>query len=103
MCSRLKDFPPLYLQRTGNQGPALGGFGFTPPSSYTYRTLFGLLYTTGIRIGEAFTLTFKDFPRELDLLYIAEGKFTKARWVPLYSSTSRILGQYIEQNCLYSI
>jgi len=68
----------------------------SPPNSYTYRTLFGLLYTTGIRIGEAFALTLKDFHRELDLLYIAEGKFRKARWVPLHPSTSRILSQYIE-------
>jgi site-specific recombinase XerD len=63
---------------------------------HTYRTLFGLLYTTGIRIGEAFALTLKDFHSELDLLYIAEGKFRKARWVPLHPSTSRILNQYIE-------
>jgi site-specific recombinase XerD len=70
-----------------------------PPESlrpHTYRTLFGLLYTTGIRIGEAFALTLKDFHNELDLLYIAEGKFRKARWVPLHPSTSRMLNQYIE-------
>lgn len=70
-----------------------------PPKSlrpHTCRTLFGLLYTTGIRIGEAFALTLKDFHNELDLLYIAEGKFRKARWVPLHPSTSRILNQYIE-------
>ena len=70
-----------------------------PPESlrpHTYRTIFGLLYTTGIRIGEALALTLKDFLSELDLLYIAEGKFRKARWVPLHPSTSRILNQYIE-------
>ena len=47
-----------------------------PPESlrpHTFRTLFGLLYTTGIRIDEAFALTLKDFYSELDLLYIAEG------------------------------
>lgn len=71
-----------------------------PPESlrpHTYRILFGLLYTTGIRIGEAFALTLKDFHSEFDLLYIAEGKFRKARWVPLHPSTSRILNQYIER------
>ncbi len=71
-----------------------------PPESlrpHTYRTLFGLLYTTGIRIGEALALTLKDFHSELDLLYIAEGKFRKTRWVPLHPSTSRILNQYIER------
>ena len=62
---------------------------------HTYRTLFGLLYTTGIRIGEAFALTTEDFQPERDLLYIAEGKFRKARWVPLHPSTSLMLDQYI--------
>ncbi len=78
----------------------LSGALALPPSEslrpHTYRTLFGLLYTTGIRIGEAFALALKDFHSELDLLYIAEGKFRKARWVPLHPSTSRILSQYIE-------
>ncbi|MCL7489310.1 MAG: hypothetical protein M8357_14180 [Desulfobulbaceae bacterium] len=50
-----------------------------PPSGslrpHTYRTLLGLLYTAGIRIGEAFALTLKDFQAKSDLLYIAEGKF----------------------------
>lgn len=63
---------------------------------HTYRTLFGLLYTTGIRIGEAFAIALKDFHGELDLLYIAEGKFKKARWVPLHPSTSRMLNHYTE-------
>jgi len=65
--------------------------------SHTYQTLFGLLYTTGIRIGEAFSLTLKDFHAEHELLYIAEGKFRKARWVPLHPSTSQVLKQYVER------
>ena len=71
-----------------------------PPESlrpHTYQTLFGLLYTTGIRIGEAFSLALKDFHAEQDLLYIAEGKFRKARWIPLHPSTSQILNQYVER------
>ncbi len=65
--------------------------------SHTYQTLFGLLYTTGIRIGEAFSLALKDFHADQELLYIAEGKFKKARWVPLHPSTSQILDQYVER------
>lgn len=64
---------------------------------HTYHTLFGLLYTTGIRIDEAFALTLKDFQGEFDLLYIAEGKFRKARWIPLHSSTSQVLQRYVER------
>ena len=49
----------------------------------TYRTLLGLLYSTGIRIGEAFALNLEDFHIDQPSLWIAEGKFRKARWVPL--------------------
>lgn len=69
---------------------------------HTYRTLFGLLYTAGIRIGEAFALTLKDFDATSDLLYIAEGKFRKARWVPLQPSASRELQRYVERRLMNS-
>ncbi len=62
---------------------------------HTYRTLLGLLYSTGIRIGEALALNLEDFHRAEQRLYIAEGKFRKARWVPLKPSTCRALEQYL--------
>ena len=54
---------------------------------HTYRTLFGLLYTTGVRIGEALALNIKDFYPQSTRLYIREGKFHKSRWIPLSPST----------------
>ncbi len=63
----------------------------------TYRTLMGLLYSTGIRIGEAFALNLEDFHSDQPSLWIAEGKFRKARWVPLSSSTSLELQQYVQR------
>jgi len=70
-----------------------------PPSSLrpqTYRTLLGLLYSTGLRIGEALALNLKDFYKAEARLYIAEGKFHKTRWVPLSPSTCRALNNYVE-------
>ena len=70
-----------------------------PPSGLrpqTYRTLLGLLYSTGIRIGEALALNLKDFYTAEARLYIAEGKFHKARWVPLSSGTCQALKHYVE-------
>jgi len=61
----------------------------------TYRTLLGLLYSTGIRIGEALALNLEHFHSEEQMLYIAEGKFRKARWVPLSDSTYQALQQYM--------
>lgn len=70
-----------------------------PPNSLrpqTYRTLLGLLYSTGIRIGEAMALNLKDFYSDDERLYIAEGKFRKARWVPLSACTRQALKHYVE-------
>ncbi|MBT8368884.1 MAG: tyrosine-type recombinase/integrase [Deltaproteobacteria bacterium] len=63
---------------------------------HTYRTLLGLLYTTGIRIGEAIALNLQDVQPSTQWLYIAEGKFRKARWVALSNSTARALQHYID-------
>lgn len=70
----------------------------TPPNSlrpHTYQTLLGLLYSTGIRIGEALALNMEHFHSTERRLYIAEGKFRKARWAPLSASTHRALEQYV--------
>lgn len=69
------------------------------PLPHTYYALFGLLYCTGIRIGEALCLMLKDFIPEENLLYIAEGKFRKARWIVLSSSASQALERYLRQRC----
>lgn len=72
-----------------------------PPASslrpHTYRTLLGVLYSTGIRIGEALALNLEDFQSAEQLLFIAEGKFRKARWVPLSPSTCQALQQYVHK------
>jgi site-specific recombinase XerD len=71
-----------------------------PPGSlrpHTYRTLLGLVYSTGIRIGEAMALNMQDVDPSNQRLFIAEGKFRKARWIALSESTSRALEQYIDK------
>ncbi len=71
-----------------------------PPNALrplTYRTLLGLLYSTGIRIGEALALNLNDFYSAEGRLYIAQGKFHKARWVPLSPCTCRALHLYVQR------
>ena len=72
-----------------------------PPANslrpHTYRTLLGVLYSTGIRIGEALALNLEDFHSAEQRLHIAEGKFRKARLVPLSASTCRALEQYMRR------
>jgi len=63
----------------------------------TYRTLLGLLYSTGIRIGEAFALNLGDFFHHQQRLYVAEGKFRKSRWIVLSASTTQAIDQYLDR------
>jgi integrase len=70
-----------------------------PPGSLrpkTYATLFGLLYTTGLRCGEAFALNLSDVNLADRVLFIHKGKFGKSRWVPISASTAGALAQYLE-------
>ena len=71
-----------------------------PPNSlrpHTYQTLLGVLYSTGIRIGEALALNLEHFHSTERRLHIAEGKFRKARWAPLSASTCLALDQYLRK------
>jgi integrase len=63
----------------------------------TYKTLIGLLYTSGIRIGEAMDLNLEDFDPERRRLFIREGKFRKDRWVWLSQSTGDALLTYVTE------
>ncbi len=63
---------------------------------HTYETLFGLLYVTGIRIGEALAITVDDVDVEADSLFIRAGKFRKERRLPIRPSTAEALQHYLE-------
>ena len=59
----------------------------------TYYTLFGLLASTGLRIGEAIRLRQDDITEEG--LLIRETKFKKSRIVPIHPTTASKLNQYL--------
>ena len=69
----------------------------TPLHPLTHYTLFGVLYATGMRVGEAMALTLTDFDAHRGRLFIAEGKFHKARWVPLHPSTTEMVERYVQE------
>jgi integrase/recombinase XerD len=60
----------------------------------TYATLFGLLYTTGMRVGEAIRLQHADLDWQQGMLTIHHAKFDKSRQIPLHSSTVMALRRY---------
>jgi integrase/recombinase XerD len=65
-----------------------------PFKGTTYRTLLGLLASTGIRIGEAIALNQADLDVAQGVLLIRHAKFGKSRWVPLHPSTLTALVEY---------
>jgi integrase len=75
------------LQEAGRLGPS----GSLRP--HTYKTLFGLLAVTGMRIGEALALRIEDCT--CDGLVIRETKFQKDRLLPLHETSGAALLRYL--------
>lgn len=90
-----------YIFTLGEIQSLLGCASQLPPVDslrpHTYRTLLGLLYSTGIRIGEALALNIDHFLPTQQRLLIARGKFRKARWIPLSHSTDQALQSYLRR------
>jgi integrase len=62
--------------------------------AHTYRTFFGLLACTGLRVSEALRLRFDDITS--DGLVIRRSKFQKSRLIPLHETAQRALEQYLQ-------
>jgi integrase len=60
-------------------------------------TLIGLLYATGIRVGEALGLVLGDVDLRRRVIEIREGKFKKSRLIPLSESSARHLATYLRR------
>jgi integrase len=65
-----------------------------PLRAATYETVFGLLATTGLRIGEALRLDRDDINATDGVLLVRRSKFGKSRQVPLQASTVDALERY---------
>ena len=63
----------------------------------TFRTLFGLLVVTGMRIGEALALDRSDFDANVGALIIRHGKLGKSRALPLHPSTTNAVTRYLRR------
>lgn len=93
-------FVPYIYSEDEVQALLAAAANLPPPGTLrgpTYQTLLGLLYSTGLRIGEAMALNLADFHHDDGWLYIDQGKFRKARWVPLSPSTAEALSRYVDR------
>lgn len=61
---------------------------------HCYRTLFGLLACTGLRIGEALALSCADVDLDGGVLTVRAGKGGRTRLIPLHPSALTPLGDY---------
>jgi integrase len=68
-----------------------------------YETLFGLIASTGIRIGEALALRNQDVDFKYGMLSIHQTKFGKSRQIPMHPSTVEALRRYLWIRDLASI
>jgi integrase len=62
---------------------------------WIYYCLFGLLYVSGLRLGEARNLELQDVDLKAGVLTIRGAKFGKTRLVPLHASTCAVLADYL--------
>lgn len=65
-----------------------------PWKAITMQTLTGLLFTTGLRLGEALNLERGDLDPATGLLTIRQAKFRKPRQLPLHPSATAALAGY---------
>ncbi len=73
-----------------------------PVGPAAVRFLIGLLYATGLRIGEALKLRLGDIDPDLGTLFVRRGKFGKDRLVALTQSTLDALEVWLELRSRYA-
>jgi integrase/recombinase XerD len=87
---------PYLYSRADIAGLMTAARRLTPPlRAATYETLIGLLFVTGMRVGEAIGLNVDDVDVTDGLVRIVHAKFNKARELPLAPSTADALRAYL--------
>lgn len=75
-----------------------GARSLRPPlRASTHEAIFGLLATSGMRVGEAVALQRRDVDLDAGVITIHEAKFNRSRLVPLHESTTKALRRYASE------
>lgn len=69
----------------------------TPVAAATYPALISVLAATGMRFGEAIALDAGDFDADAGTLTVRDGKFGKARLLPLHPSATGGISRYLQR------
>jgi site-specific recombinase XerD len=70
---------------------------WSPLRAHTFHTLILTLYSTGLRIGEALSLTLADVNLLESLIMVRSGKFFKTRLVPIGPRLTDTLRTYVQR------
>jgi len=88
-------FTPDQARRLLEEAARLPDNNRAPCRGATYRTIFGLLYGLGLRVGEVSRLCREDVDLDRRLLVIRETKFSKSRLVPFGPRIAEMLEQHL--------
>lgn len=89
--------PYLYTEDEVRKLMAAAGALRSPLRRATFQTLLGLLWVTGMRVGEALRLDRDDVDFLHGALIVRDSKFGKSREVPVHESTTAALHAYAER------
>lgn len=73
----------------------------SPVRQATFETIIGLLWATGMRIGEAINLDRGDVDLARGVLTVRDSKFGKTRQLPVHETTTVALAAYAELRVLW--
>jgi integrase/recombinase XerD len=68
----------------------------SPMRQASYAAIIGLLWATGMRVGEALALDTTDVDLAGGVLTVREAKFGKTRELPVHETTTEALGAYLK-------
>ena len=89
--------PFLYTEDQVRMLMAAAGSFPSPIRRVTFETIVALLWTTGMRIGEALSLDDGDVDLVHGVLTIREAKFNKSRELPVHETTVTALHAYVKR------
>ena len=89
-----RNAPYLYSEREIGELIAAAAALTPAQRGATYRTVIGVMATSGLRIGETLALDHRDVDLELGVLHVRDGKGRRHRDVPVHHSTTQVLRDY---------
>jgi integrase/recombinase XerD len=90
----IRSAPYLYCDREVSELMAVAGALQPALRGATYRTVIGVMASTGIRVGEALGLDCRDVDLDDGVLHLRVAKQRKQRDVPLHETTTDALRRY---------